>query len=165
MKATIERTLREGAIDQAMQTIDRRVNELGVTEPSIARQSGEEILVQMPGVSDVARAKDIIGQTAILEFKLVEAGPAAKEDLQKQYNGNLPGDLEIIPGTSGAGADAAGHPEHQTSTSTFMTGPPPSASSMPRWSASNGIRRLTSGATVTAPEATSRIASSQSARA
>ena len=42
----------------------------------------------MPGVSDVARAKDIIGQTAILEFKLVEAGPASKDDLLKQYNGN-----------------------------------------------------------------------------
>ena len=107
MKPTIERDLREQAIEQAMQTIDRRVNELGVTEPSIARQGGEEILVQMPGVSDVARAKEIIGQTAILAFKLVEAGPASKEDLLKQYNGNLPGELEIIPGTSGAGADAS----------------------------------------------------------
>jgi preprotein translocase subunit SecD len=108
MKPIVERDLREQTVEQAMQTIDRRVNELGVTEPSIARQpQGEEILVQMPGVSDVARAKDIIGQTAILEFKLVEAGPASKDDLLKQYNGNLPGDLEIIPGTAGAGADAA----------------------------------------------------------
>jgi preprotein translocase subunit SecD len=107
MKPTVERALREQTIEQALQTIDRRVNELGVTEPSIARQSGEEILVQMPGVSDVARAKDIIGQTAILEFKLVEAGPASKDDLLKQYNGTLPGDLEIIPGTAGAGAEAA----------------------------------------------------------
>ena len=105
MKVTVERDLREQAIEQAMLTIDRRVNELGVTEPSIARQSGEEILVQMPGVSDVARAKDIIGQTAILEFKLVEAGPASKDDLLKQYNGTLPSEMEIIPGS--AGADAA----------------------------------------------------------
>jgi preprotein translocase subunit SecD len=107
MKPLIDRDLREQAVEQAIQTIDRRVNELGVTEPSIARQSGAEILVQMPGVSDVARAKDIIGQTAILEFKLVEAGPAAKDDLLKQYNGTLPGEMEIIPGTAGAGADAA----------------------------------------------------------
>ena len=51
-------------------------------------------------------------------------------------------------------ADAAGPAEHQTSTSTFMTGPPPRASSIPRWSASSGMRRLTRGATDTAPEAT-----------
>jgi preprotein translocase subunit SecD len=107
MKPTVERDKREQAIDQAMQTIDRRVNELGVTEPSIARQQGDEILVQMPGVSDVARAKDIIGKTAVLEFKLVEQGPSSKEELLKQYNGNLPGELEIIPGTAGAGADAS----------------------------------------------------------
>ena len=57
----------------------------------------------MPGVTDVARAKEIIGQTAILEFKLVEAGPAPKEDLLKQYNGKLPGDMEILPGSGAEG--------------------------------------------------------------
>ena len=46
---------------QARQTIERRVNELGVTEPSIAPQGGgDQILVQLPGVTDVARAKEII---------------------------------------------------------------------------------------------------------
>jgi preprotein translocase subunit SecD len=106
MKPNIERDQREQAVDQTMQTIDRRVNELGVVEPSIARQSNnDELLIQLPGVSDVAHAKEIIGKTAQLEFKLVEAGPGAKEDLLKQYNGNLPGDLEIIPGSGGeAGA-------------------------------------------------------------
>ena len=103
MKPNIERDQREQAVDQTMQTIDRRVNELGVVEPSIARQSnGEELLIQMPGVSDVAHAKEIIGKTAQLEFKLVEAGPGTKEDLLKQYNGNLPGDLEILPGSASA---------------------------------------------------------------
>jgi len=100
MKPTIERDLREQAVEQTLQTIDRRVNALGVTEPSIARQSqGDQILVQMPGVSDVARAKEIMGKTAVLEFKLVEAGPAPKDDLLKQYNGNLPGEMEILPGS------------------------------------------------------------------
>ena len=99
MKPLIERDLREQAIDQAMQTIDRRVNELGVTEPTIARQSGkDQLIVQMPGLTDVARAKDIIRSTAILEFRLVEAGPAPREELLKQYNGTLPGDMEILPG-------------------------------------------------------------------
>jgi preprotein translocase subunit SecD len=103
MKPNIERTQREQAVDQTMQTIDRRVNELGVVEPSIAKQSnGEELLVQLPGVSDVAHAKEIIGKTAQLEFKLVEAGPSAKEDLLKQYNGTLPADMEILPGAAGS---------------------------------------------------------------
>jgi preprotein translocase subunit SecD len=102
MKSNIERNQREQAVDQTMQTIDRRVNELGVVEPSIARQAnGEELLIQMPGVSDVAHAKEIIGKTAQLEFKLVEAGPASKEDLLKQYNGTLPADMEILPGSAG----------------------------------------------------------------
>ena len=100
MKPNIERNQREDAVTQTMQTIDRRVNELGVVEPSIARQSnGNELLIQLPGVSDVTHAKEIIGKTAQLEFKLVEAGPSAKEDLLKQYNGNLPPDLEIVPGS------------------------------------------------------------------
>jgi preprotein translocase subunit SecD len=102
MKPNIERNQREQAVDQTMQTIDRRVNELGVVEPSIARQAnGEELLIQLPGVSDVAHAKEIIGKTAQLEFKLVEAGPANKDDLLKQYNGNLPADMEILPGAAG----------------------------------------------------------------
>src|SRR3954447_17018710 len=108
MKPNVERDLREQAVDQTLQTIDRRVNELGVTEPQIARQpQNDQIIVQLPGVSDVAHAKDIIGKTAILEFKLVEAGPGAKEDLLKQYNGTLPGEMEIVPGSpSAAGGES-----------------------------------------------------------
>ncbi|HYT76135.1 MAG TPA: protein translocase subunit SecD [Vicinamibacterales bacterium] len=110
LKPIAERDLREQAVDQTMQTIDRRVNELGVAEPSIARQSnGEEILIQLPGVTDIAHAREIIGKTAQLEFKLVEAGPSSsKEDLQKQYNGQLPGDMEIVQGSSerGGGGEA-----------------------------------------------------------
>ena len=105
MKPVVERDLREQAIDQSIQTIDRRVNELGVTEPTIAEGQNEQLVVQMPGLTDVARAKEIIRSTAILEFRLVEAGPAAKEELLKQYNGTLPGDMEMLPGT---GLDGAG---------------------------------------------------------
>jgi preprotein translocase subunit SecD len=101
MKPLVERDLREQAVDQALQTIDRRVNELGVAEPSIARQpQGDQILVQLPGVTDVARAKEIMGKTAQLEFKLVEAGPSSsKDDLLKQYNGQLPGEMEVLQGS------------------------------------------------------------------
>ncbi|PYR89827.1 MAG: protein translocase subunit SecD [Acidobacteria bacterium] len=110
MKPLIERDLREQAVDQALQTIDRRVNELGVAEPSIARQpQGDQILVQLPGVTDVARAKEIIRSTAILEFKLVEAGPSSsKDDLLKQYNGQLPGEMEILQGSAERGGTDTG---------------------------------------------------------
>ena len=58
---------------QARQTIERRVNELGVTEPSIAQQgNGDQIIVQLPGVTDVERAKEIIGSPGLLELKIVE---------------------------------------------------------------------------------------------
>jgi preprotein translocase subunit SecD len=110
MKPTVERDLREQTVDQALQTIDRRVNALGVAEPSIARQpKGDEILVQLPGVTDVARAKDIMGSPAILEFKLVENGPSSsKEDLLKAFNGQLPQDMEILPGKSDSGSTDGG---------------------------------------------------------
>ena len=105
MKPTVARNLREQAVEQALQTIDRRVNELGVSEPSIARQQDDQILVQLPGVTDVARAKEIIRSTAILEFKLVEAGPnSSKDDLLKQYNGKLPGEMEILSGAAERGS-------------------------------------------------------------
>ena len=61
MKPNVQITLRDEAVVQARETIERRVNELGVTEPSIAQQGADQILVQLPGVTDVDRAKDIIG--------------------------------------------------------------------------------------------------------
>src|SRR5580693_6894443 len=77
MKPNVQVNLRDEAVVQARQTIERRVNELGVTEPSIAQQgdSGDQILVQLPGVTDVDRAKEIISSTGLLELKIVEQGP------------------------------------------------------------------------------------------
>ena len=108
MKQTVVKDLTEQTVDQALQTIDRRVNALGVSEASIARQSqGDQILVQLPGVTDVAHAKEVIGSTARLEFRLVEAGPAAsKDDLIKPYNGKVPPDMEILQGSPERGSDA-----------------------------------------------------------
>ena len=78
MKPNVQVTLREEAVTQARQTIERRVNELGVTEPSIAAAGlgGDQILVQLPGVTDVNRAKEIIRSTGLLELKIVEQGPS-----------------------------------------------------------------------------------------
>jgi preprotein translocase subunit SecD len=106
MRPNIANQLREEAVNQALQTIDRRVNELGVAEPNISRygQSNDEILVQLPGVSDVARAKEIISNTAVLELKIVEAGPAgAQEQLLQTYGGKVPEDMEVVQGAASSG--------------------------------------------------------------
>jgi preprotein translocase subunit SecD len=103
MRPNIVRSLREQTMVQAHDTIDRRVNELGVTEPNIATHgdNGDQLLVQMPGVSDVARAKDIIGSPALLEIKLVEGGPASsREELVQAHNGQVPPDMEVVTGAS-----------------------------------------------------------------
>ena len=79
MKPNIAANLREEAVVQARQTIERRVNELGVAEPSIAQQGTDQILVQLPGVTDVERAKGIIGSPGLLELKIVERRAVAVE--------------------------------------------------------------------------------------
>jgi len=102
LKPNVAVQLREEAVTQALQTIERRVNELGVAEPIVARHSAaDQILVQLPGVTDVARAKEIIRSTAQLELKLVEQGPFTDEAAARAaYNGNVPPDLQILPGVS-----------------------------------------------------------------
>ncbi len=103
MRAPVESSLRDESVRQALQTIERRVNELGVAEPIVAPYSvgGDQILVQLPGVSDVARAKEIIRSTALLELKIVEDGPAASEEMLLQTrNGVLPPDMEVVTGAS-----------------------------------------------------------------
>ena len=101
LKPNIAVQLREDTVNQALQTIERRVNELGVAEPVIARHSAaDQILVQLPGVTDVNRAKEIIRSTALLELKQVEQGPFPDDASARQaYSGNVPPDLQILPGT------------------------------------------------------------------
>jgi preprotein translocase subunit SecD len=99
--------LRQEAVRQALQTIERRVNELGVAEPIVAEHgsTGDRILVMLPGVTDVQRAKEIIRSTAQLELKIVEDGPAAtREALLATRNGQVPPDMEVLPGTSDVSA-------------------------------------------------------------
>ena len=99
MRAPVEQSLREEAVRQALETIERRVNELGVAEPIVAPHGvgGDQILVQLPGVSDVARAKELIRSTALLELKLVEEGPApSREALLETRNGVVPPDMEVV---------------------------------------------------------------------
>jgi preprotein translocase subunit SecD len=67
----LKRTLEE-AVQQNISTLSKRVNELGVAEPVIQQQGSDRIVVQLPGVQDVSRAKDIIGRTATLEVRMVD---------------------------------------------------------------------------------------------
>ena len=102
MKPNIVNDLRDQAVVQARETIERRVNELGAAEPTIALygQSRDQILVQLPGIADVARAKEIIRSTAQLELKQVEQGPFSDEaQLRTAYGNNVPPDIQILPGT------------------------------------------------------------------
>jgi preprotein translocase subunit SecD len=66
------RNLRETTVDQSLETIRNRIDQFGVSEPIIQRHGQQNILVQLPGIQDPQRAKDIIGKTALLEFKLVD---------------------------------------------------------------------------------------------
>jgi preprotein translocase subunit SecD len=100
MKPTAITGLERDTVSQAVETIDNRVNALGVTEPLIAPESGNRIVIQLPGVDDPARVKDIIKTTAQLQFRLVEGNPgsdpaAALASVPPQQQS----DVEVIPGT------------------------------------------------------------------
>jgi len=106
LKPNVVVQLREDTVNQALQTIERRVNELGVAEPIVARHTAaDQIIVQLPGVSEVARAKEIIRSTAQLELTLVEQGPFADENAAKAVTGgNVPPDMRLMPGNMSGGA-------------------------------------------------------------
>ena len=72
LKPQEEKRLQEAAVQQNLVTLRNRVNELGVAEPVIQQQGTDRIVVQLPGVQDTARAKDILGRTATLEVRLVD---------------------------------------------------------------------------------------------
>ena len=72
LKPLAIKTFQEDAIKQNIATLNKRINELAVAEPVIQQQGADRIVVQLPGVQDVARAKDLIGRTATLEVRMVE---------------------------------------------------------------------------------------------
>ena len=79
LKPEAARAVQDQAIKQNITTLRNRVNELGTSEPVIAQQGTDRILVQLPGVQDTARAKDIIGRTATLEIRMVNETAEARE--------------------------------------------------------------------------------------
>jgi preprotein translocase subunit SecD len=101
MKPNVATTLRSQAVEQALQTVERRVNALGVSEPIVAPYGtvGDQILVQLPGVQDPDQVKRLIGTTALLEMKIVEAGPATSQEALLQSSGGVaPPEMEVVTG-------------------------------------------------------------------
>ena len=77
LKPAAAKAVQDGAIKQNITTLHNRVNELGVAEPVIQQQGADRVVVQLPGVQDTAKAKDIIGRTATLEVRLVNTSTEA----------------------------------------------------------------------------------------
>jgi preprotein translocase subunit SecD len=97
----MDRTVRDMAVRASLETIWNRVDQFGVAEPVIQRQGleSDRILVQLPGVDDPARVKDLISSTAFLEFQEVVGGPAPdRQSLIAGLGGTVPTDSEIVPG-------------------------------------------------------------------
>lgn len=94
--------IKESAVDQALETLRSRIDELGLKEPIVAKQGENAILIQLPGYKDVERARSIIGQTAQLEFKIVA------EDLDPlgEYTGEVPEGVTLVQGR-GTNSDGA----------------------------------------------------------
>ena len=81
------------AVDQSIQIVERRVNELGLVEPTIQREGADRILVQVPGLQDPSRLKEILGKTAKLDFRMVDLAMSPEQAEQAR-----PTDSEILPG-------------------------------------------------------------------
>ncbi|BAL25981.1 protein translocase subunit SecD [Azoarcus sp. KH32C] len=94
-----QKNIRDFAIKQNISTLHNRINELGVAEPVIQQQGLDRIVVQLPGVQDVAKAKDILGRTATLEVRLVDETPGA---LDAALAGNVPFGTELYKERGGA---------------------------------------------------------------
>ncbi|MBN2333473.1 MAG: protein translocase subunit SecD [Deltaproteobacteria bacterium] len=86
------RRIEKLAIDQAVETMRNRIDQFGVSEPEIRPQADNRILVQLPGIKDTRRAIDLIGKTALLEFKLV----SESFDPRNLESGTLPDHLEVL---------------------------------------------------------------------
>src|SRR3569832_1769792 len=83
-------------IEQSIQIVEKRVNELGTVEPLIQRQGNDRILVQVPGLQDPSRLKELLGKTAKLDFRMVDVNNQVEQALQ----GRVPSDDDLLYSTS-----------------------------------------------------------------
>jgi preprotein translocase subunit SecD len=100
LRSAVAREIRDMAVRQALETIRNRIDQFGVAEPVIQRQGmeGDRIVVQLPGVDDPARVKDLIRATAFLEIKPVVSVAPTREALLAPTGGAAPADAQVVPG-------------------------------------------------------------------
>jgi preprotein translocase subunit SecD len=104
---------RSAAMEQALETIRNRIDQLGVRETTVAKEGDNDILIQLPGIQDPERAKELIGKTAVLEFKLLDD----KHNLAEASTEVPPGD-EVLDGQ----AQEGGAQRYLVETPVLMTG-------------------------------------------
>jgi preprotein translocase subunit SecD len=97
------KSLRDYAVDQSLETIRNRIDQFGVSEPIIQREGQSDILIQLPGIQDPERAKEIIGKTALLEFKLVDDAA----NIEAAVKNGPPLGREVLYGHGGKGEGGA----------------------------------------------------------
>lgn len=125
LKTSAAAQIRNQALLQSMDTIRRRIDQLGVTEPTIAEygQRNYELVVQLPGVDDPTRVKDIIQSTAMLTLKIVQDGPYSSRDAAlAAHGGVLPPDSELLPGPRDSGAASGNEPWYLVNRIAAVTG-------------------------------------------
>ncbi|CAB1370040.1 protein translocase subunit SecD [Denitratisoma oestradiolicum] len=104
LKPQAGKSIQEFAVKQNITTLHNRINELGVAEPIIQQQGADRIVVQLPGVQDTAKAKDILGRTATLELRMVDdEGSASPATMAAAAQGQLPAGTEYY-------VERGGHP-------------------------------------------------------
>src|SRR6202034_1154183 len=110
-QAAITERVRQ-SVEQSIQIVERRVNELGTVEPLIQRQGTDRILVQVPGLQDPTRLKELLGKTAKMDFRMVDSTVSPEQ----ANSGQLPPDSEILPSTE------PGHPPYVVKKQVLVSG-------------------------------------------
>jgi len=99
LKPTAIQFLKDQAVNQTLETLRNRIDTFGVAEPLIQRQGADRLVVELPGIEDPDRVKNLIKVTAVLEWKLVKAGPAETEEALLGGAGvPVPPDAEVVRG-------------------------------------------------------------------
>ena len=102
LRPEVQKRIQEFAIQQNITTLRNRVNELGVAEPIVQQSGGDRVVVQLPGIQDTAKAKDILGRTATLEVRMVDEEHSDAASLQAAIGGQPPLGDELLYDREGA---------------------------------------------------------------
>jgi preprotein translocase subunit SecD len=94
----MEKRIKEDAVLRNIEVLRTRLDRFSVAEISIAKQGEKEIIIELPDVTNPQEAKEMIGRAALLEFKIVEKIGSNEQELLLEYDGELPDDLQILPG-------------------------------------------------------------------